>query len=111
MQHCDVLYWSVWIARIVQPGVCCIRVGMALEIKDFDYAIPHRLTLEYLFDGHTFAVRGLNTVELVNDGFKFFDVGHCLFAEKQTFECLFAELPLLYLRTIFKTKDASAFII
>jgi len=67
VQHRDVLGWLLGIARIVQPRIRCIRVGMVVKVKDFDYAIPYRFPFIDFLYRHTFTVRSFRTVEFVNN--------------------------------------------
>jgi hypothetical protein len=62
------------IVRLMRPGIGCVGLGVAVEIEDFHNPIPHCLTLEDLFDGHTFTMSSLRTVETVNRLAKLVDI-------------------------------------
>src|SRR5664280_1402446 len=76
MKHRYMLCWLGRVARIVQPRIRRIRLGMAFQVKDLYDAIPNRFTVENLFNRHALAVRGFRAMQLVNSLPEFFDMAH-----------------------------------
>ena len=54
--------------RTVRPGIGSVRLGMAVQIEDLDYAIPDRIALIDLFYGDALDMRRGHAMQLVNRG-------------------------------------------
>jgi len=46
--------WLLGVIRIVRPSIDSPCLWVAVESEYLDIAVPNRLTVEYLFDGHSF---------------------------------------------------------
>lgn len=62
----------------MRPGVGFRRVRMAVQVKNFDNAIPNGLALKGLFHRDAFDMRRFDAVQTPNHVFEFFYVRHAL---------------------------------
>src|ERR1700680_1835244 len=79
MQNRHVTARLLRIIGIVRPRINSRGFGMAYKLKYFYDAFPNRLTLEFLFDGHTLDVLRLHAMQTANHVLQFEDVSgsHC----------------------------------
>jgi len=82
MEHRNVLGWLVRIARIVQPGIGRICLGMVVQIEYFHNPIPYRLTLKDFLHRHAFTVRSFRTVKLMDDYLEVVYMAHAVASTK-----------------------------
>jgi hypothetical protein len=82
VQHGNVPLWIIRVVRFVRPCVYPVGLGMAKQVEDFYDSLPYRLAFKYLMDVHTFTVRSLPTVKLVNDRPEYFDIVHAVASTK-----------------------------
>src|SRR5437016_4853990 len=75
MQDGHMTLGFILIVRCVRPSVNAVGVWVSVQVKHFNLAFPNRLTLESFLDRNGFNMARIDTMQIFNDLFEFFDIG------------------------------------